>query len=59
MDKNKRKALTLRLPKDLWVFISKKSIDREMSINDVVIDRLKKYKEKCENKLTRHDGMVS
>ena len=47
------------MKKELWSFLAKKSVDREMSINDIIIERLNKYKEKFEKKLTSRDGMVS
>lgn len=59
MSKDDRKALTLRMKRDLWAFLAKKSVDNDTSINDLIINRLNKYKEKCEKKLTRSDTMVS
>lgn len=44
-------ALTLRMPKELWIFCKKKAIDRELSLNQLVIDCVLKYKKKCEKKV--------
>lgn len=53
-----RKAISLRIPKELWVFSKKKAVDREMSFNDIVVELLTKYKLKCEKKLTSEDTTV-
>lgn len=56
------KVFNVRLNKDLWSFIKKKGVDREMSINEMIIELVTKYKNKCENKsekkLTDNDAMV-
>ena len=49
--KNTIKTFNIRIPKDLWVFLSKKSIDRELSMNKMLIELIKKYKNKCEKKV--------
>jgi len=59
MQKDNRKALTLRMERDLWAFLAKRSVDIDTSINALIINRLNKYKERCEKKLTKNDGMVS
>lgn len=43
------KAFNIRLPKEMWIFIKKKAIDREMSINQLLIELIKKYQKKFEN----------
>lgn len=53
------KAFNIRIPKDIWVFLKKKSIDQEKAMNAIVIDCLEKYKKKCEKKLTQGDAVVS
>jgi len=55
---NDIKALNIRLPKELWSFAKKKGTDREMSMNQIIIELLNKYKKKCENKLTDCDTEV-
>ena len=53
------KSLQIRIPKELWAFAKKKGIDREISFNMLIVDLLRKYKEKCEKKLTKDDTVVS
>ena len=53
-----KKIFNVRLEKDLWTFIKKKGIDRELSLNEIIIDLIKKYKKKCEQKLTDNNTMV-
>ena len=53
------KPITLRLEKSLWVFLKKKAIDREITLTELIINDLEKYKNKCEKKLTQEDTMVS
>lgn len=55
----RRKTLSLRLPKETWNYLKKLAIDRDTTLNDLICDRLNKYKEKTEKKLTRSDTMVS
>lgn len=52
------KALTLRIPKDLWIFLKDKSIDREMSVSAIINERLNFYKKSCEHVLTNKDTVV-
>jgi len=53
------KPVQIRIPKELWTFAKKKGIDREMSFNQVIIELIRKYKEKCEKRLKNDDTMVS
>jgi len=53
------KPLTLRLDKDIWVFLKKKAVDREMSLSALITEQLIKYKKCCERSLTSNDTMVS
>jgi len=58
----KLKTMSLRLPKETWAFLKYKSIEREMSVNEIIVERLNKYKKKNErsnNMLTRSDTVVS
>ncbi len=54
----KSKPLTLRLEKDVWVFLKKKSVDREMSLSALITEQLLKYKKHCERTLTSQDTTV-
>jgi hypothetical protein len=57
------KPFQVRLPRDSWLFLRRKSIDIDASMNDIIIQLVRKYKEKCENKsskgLTDSDTMIS
>ena len=54
-----KKPLTLRLPLSTWRFLKKKAVDQETTLTELIVNRLTKYKNKCENKLTNRDTMVS
>ncbi len=45
---NETKAFTMRMDKDLWLFLKRKALDREMSLVALINERLEKYKKKCE-----------
>jgi len=55
----RRKTLTLRIPPELWSFLKKRAVDHETSLNDVIVDRLIKFKDKCEKRLHSSDTVVS
>ena len=45
------KALNIRIPKDLWVFLRKAALDQETSMNEIIIRCVEKYRKKIENKV--------
>ena len=51
--KAKVKALNIRLPLDLWKYIHKTSIDRELSVNALINECLKKYQSNREKKIEK------
>lgn len=53
-----KKIFNVRLDRDLWSFLKKKGVDRELSLNEMIIDLIEKYKKKCEKKLTSTNTMV-
>jgi len=53
-----KKIFNVRMDKDLWSFLKKKGVDREMSLNNMIIYLASQYKKKCEKKLTDSDTMV-
>lgn len=53
------KATSIRLPKDLWLFLKRRSSEREMNANQLIIELLTKYKNKCEKRLTDGDIVIS
>jgi hypothetical protein len=44
------KAFNVRLPKELWAFLKKKSIEQEKPMNVIIMSCLSKFKEKCDKK---------
>jgi hypothetical protein len=49
---NEIKPFSIRLPKTLWAFLKKKSIEQERAMNEIIIDCIKRYR-KQENALDR------
>jgi hypothetical protein len=49
------KAITLRMPKELWVFLRQYAFNQETSVTEIILTNLEKYKKKIENKLTHKD----
>lgn len=52
------KTFNVRIPKSLWAYVKKLSVDRDQSMNSLLINLLEKYKKNNENKLTRSDANV-
>ena len=46
------KFLQLRMPKDTWMFLKQHSAAIEVSMTDIILTCLDKYKKKIESKLT-------
>jgi predicted HicB family RNase H-like nuclease len=42
----KIKAMNIRFPHDLWEFISIQAVLQEKSFNQLVVDRMEKYRQK-------------
>lgn len=55
---DKKKIFNVRLDKDLWSFIKKKAVDRETSINEIIVELLTKYRNKYEKRLTDNNTVV-
>lgn len=45
------KTFSLRLPKEIWTFLKKQTIEQEKSMNHIILDCLEKYKKKLEKKI--------
>lgn len=52
------KIFSVRMPKEIWVFLKTASINSDMTMNDIIVDCMNKYKNKVEKKLTRKDTQV-
>lgn len=46
------KLFQMRMPKDMWIFLKKTAIDQEISMMDIIVRCVDKYKKRMENKLT-------
>lgn len=46
------KAFSVKMPKELWSFLKKRSVDCDMKMNEIIISLLEKYRKRIENKLT-------
>lgn len=42
------KIITYRMPKEIWTFLKQKCLEREMSMSQIITERLNKYKSKQE-----------
>lgn len=49
------KSFSVRLPKDLWSFLRRNSIEMELSMNQIIVVCMNNYKEKHENKNNKFD----
>lgn len=60
MDREKYmvKALNVRLPKDVWLFLKHFSADRELSMNEIIVMCLKKLKMRHARSLTDIEELV-
>ncbi len=58
MEKKEYKAVNLRLPKKLWLFIKQQSIKEEKSINKLMCSYIEQDQKKNGKKLTGYDAMV-
>ena len=47
------KAFQVRLPREIWVFLKKKAAEGDISMANIIIDCLTKYKKKCEKGVDR------
>ncbi len=52
------KTFNIRIPRSLWAYVKKMSIDRDQTMNSLLISLLEKQKKKDENKLTNTDANV-
>lgn len=52
------KMFQMRMPKELWIFLKKTAIDQEISMMDIIVRCVNKYKKRLENKLTDNDTRV-
>lgn len=49
------KIFSVRMPKEIWLFLKTASIDSGFTMNDIIVDCMNKYKNKVEKKLTKQN----
>lgn len=49
---NNVKTLSIRIPKEIWIFLKSQSTRKEKTMNALIVACLKKYKKKLEKVLT-------
>lgn len=50
---NDVKAFNIRLPKEIWAFVKHKAIERDTSMNDLIISLIEIYKKKYDIKVAK------
>jgi predicted HicB family RNase H-like nuclease len=45
------KAMNIRMPKSMWAFLKKQTVLHEKSMNAIILECLKKYKEDSKKKV--------
>lgn len=51
--KDNRKAMTVKVEKDVWLFLKNVASTRETSTNEIMSSLAQKYKERVENNLDK------
>lgn len=49
------KPFNVRLPKELWYFLRRHSVDVELSMNQIIVNCMQNYKKKIEKDLIKND----
>ncbi len=49
-DAKNLKIFTMRMPKDIWVFLKNTAVLQDQSMTDIVVSCVEKYKKKLEKK---------
>jgi predicted HicB family RNase H-like nuclease len=52
---NDLKTFNVRVPREIWIFLKRKAMDSDMSMNAIILACLDKYKRKCEKKQKESD----
>jgi hypothetical protein len=52
------KAFNVRIPFDDWLFLKDTSARQQISMNEIIVMCVEKYKKKLERKLTMSDATV-
>lgn len=52
------KSFNMRMPKETWMFLKKTSADQEISMTELILRCVDKYKRKFDKRLTSDDANV-
>lgn len=52
------KSFNMRLPKETWLFLKRQAAAQEVSMTEIIVRCVDKYKKKFDNKLTDDDTNV-
>ncbi len=52
------KTFNMRMPKETWLFLKKQAAAQEVSMTEIILRCVDKYKKKFDNKLTDGDTNV-
>ncbi len=52
------KIFNMRMPKDMWMFLKKTAAHQEMSMTEIILYCVEKYKKRFASKLTDDDTNV-
>jgi hypothetical protein len=53
-----RKCFNMRMPKDVWMFLKTQSLHNDVTMTEIIISCVEKYKRNVEKKLTNTDTQV-
>lgn len=56
--KEEIKTFNMRIPRDIWLFLKKTSADQDISMTEIIVRCVDKYKKRLESKLTESDTYV-
>lgn len=54
-DNDNLKVFSMRMPKETWMFLKKTSADQEISMAEIIMRCVEKYKKKFYNKSIEND----
>jgi len=57
-DTNNIKTFNMRMPKDMWMFLKNAAAQQEISMTEIIVRCVDKYKKKFDSRLTSPDTHV-
>ena len=57
-DTNNIKTFNMRMPKDMWMFLKNAAAQQEISMTEIIVRCVDKYKKKFDSRLTSSDTHV-